>query len=167
MKTRFLSAALFTLCISHTYALDIVLPDGYKYENIQIKEKTDLGIRVGHETGVSFIDYLSLSPQDQYTFGYDSAKYNFQKSALSMSQTSKPVAIYGYSTPRPTPAVTPRPSQSPDQTSRGYVSRSSSAYSSSPRTASSSGQCAATTKKGYRCSRKAGSGSSYCWQHSS
>jgi hypothetical protein len=28
-----------------------------------------------------------------------------------------------------------------------------------------SGQCAATTKKGARCKRKAASGSSYCWQH--
>ena len=27
------------------------------------------------------------------------------------------------------------------------------------------GQCAATTKKGRRCSRKAAAGSIYCWQH--
>ena len=27
------------------------------------------------------------------------------------------------------------------------------------------GQCAATTKKGTRCSRKAKAGSAYCWQH--
>ena len=30
---------------------------------------------------------------------------------------------------------------------------------------SSNGQCAATTKKGTRCSRKAATGSIYCWQH--
>ena len=30
---------------------------------------------------------------------------------------------------------------------------------------SSGGQCAATTKKGTRCSRKAAAGSIYCWQH--
>jgi hypothetical protein len=30
---------------------------------------------------------------------------------------------------------------------------------------SSSGRCAATTKKGTRCKRKAKAGSSYCWQH--
>ena len=29
----------------------------------------------------------------------------------------------------------------------------------------SSGQCAATTKRGTRCKRKASAGSSYCWQH--
>lgn len=30
---------------------------------------------------------------------------------------------------------------------------------------SESSQCAATTKKGTRCKRKAAAGSSYCWQH--
>lgn len=37
--------------------------------------------------------------------------------------------------------------------------KSSSSYSSS------GGQCAARTKKGTRCSRKASAGSIYCWQH--
>ncbi len=41
-------------------------------------------------------------------------------------------------------------------------SRSTSVKSSKP--ASYSGQCSATTKKGYRCSRKSRSGG-YCWQH--
>jgi hypothetical protein len=35
----------------------------------------------------------------------------------------------------------------------------------STRSAPASSQCAATTKKGTRCKRKAASGSSYCWQH--
>lgn len=45
----------------------------------------------------------------------------------------------------------------------GYASYSAS--SGSRKTSSSySGQCQATTKKGYQCSRKARSGG-YCWQH--
>jgi hypothetical protein len=51
-------------------------------------------------------------------------------------------------------------------------SRSSSTASSSTSNSSSSrsdeastAQCAATTKSGKQCSRKAGAGSSYCWQH--
>ena len=36
---------------------------------------------------------------------------------------------------------------------------------SSTQRGSYGGQCAATTKKGTRCSRKAASGSIYCWQH--
>lgn len=36
---------------------------------------------------------------------------------------------------------------------------------SSPRPATSSGRCQATTQKGTQCSRKAQAGSSYCWQH--
>lgn len=35
----------------------------------------------------------------------------------------------------------------------------------SPSSATKSNQCAATTKKGTHCKRKASSGSSYCWQH--
>ncbi|MBR5729593.1 MAG: hypothetical protein IKX61_05220 [Prevotella sp.] len=35
----------------------------------------------------------------------------------------------------------------------------------SPSKGSYSGQCAATTKKGNRCSRQASAGSIYCWQH--
>ena len=41
----------------------------------------------------------------------------------------------------------------------------SASRSSSTRSRISSGQCAATTKKGYRCSRRASAGSAYCWQH--
>lgn len=37
--------------------------------------------------------------------------------------------------------------------------------SSNTTTTTSSSQCIATTKAGSRCSRKAASGSSYCWQH--
>ena len=39
------------------------------------------------------------------------------------------------------------------------------ALKSSSSRSSYGGQCAATTKKGNRCSRKAASGSIYCWQH--
>lgn len=65
-----------------------------------------------------------------------------------------------------------------DYTSRGYTSRDfgTSRYtppattttipSPSTRSVSSSGgQCVATTKKGYRCSRSASPGSSTCYQH--
>lgn len=46
----------------------------------------------------------------------------------------------------------------------GKVSaKPSKAATSSSR--SSGGQCAAITKKGTRCSRKASAGSRYCWQH--
>ncbi len=49
------------------------------------------------------------------------------------------------------------------------TTRSKSAKSTNKTSSSSSrstgGQCAATTKKGTRCSRKASAGSIYCWQH--
>jgi len=47
--------------------------------------------------------------------------------------------------------------------SRAYNGGSTSGGSSISGAARS--QCAATTQKGYRCSRLAGAGSSYCWQH--
>ncbi|MDE6860908.1 MAG: hypothetical protein K2J65_10915 [Duncaniella sp.] len=50
------------------------------------------------------------------------------------------------------------------QSSNGNVR--SQAYSTSKSTKQSGWrQCAATTKKGTRCSRQAKAGSSYCWQH--
>lgn len=65
-----------------------------------------------------------------------------------------------------------------DYASRGYADRNyrTSPYTpqsltsdttprTSPSSSSGGGQCAATTKKGYRCSRSASSGSSYCFQH--
>ena len=44
-------------------------------------------------------------------------------------------------------------------------SASAVAFKSNSSCNSYGGQCAATTKKGNRCSRKAESGSIYCWQH--
>lgn len=43
--------------------------------------------------------------------------------------------------------------------------RSTTPSTSKPAATTSSSQCRATTKAGSRCSRKASSGSSYCWQH--
>lgn len=43
--------------------------------------------------------------------------------------------------------------------------RSTTPSSSKPAATTSTSQCRATTKAGSRCSRKAASGSSYCWQH--
>lgn len=46
---------------------------------------------------------------------------------------------------------------------QSFSSNNKTSVKSSPAT-SYSGQCGATTKKGYRCSRKSRSGG-YCWQH--
>ena len=75
-----------------------------------------------------------------------------------------------------TPATPPSDSiASRDYASRGYTSRdyttprytTPSTVSSTPSRPATSGggQCAAITKKGYRCSRNASPGSSYCYQH--
>lgn len=51
----------------------------------------------------------------------------------------------------------------------GTVTKATTSYSkkksNSKSTKSYGGQCAATTKKGTRCSRTASPGSRYCWQH--
>jgi hypothetical protein len=44
--------------------------------------------------------------------------------------------------------------------------KASPTETSNPPASTASSQCRATTKAGSRCSRKAASGSSYCWQHS-
>jgi hypothetical protein len=58
----------------------------------------------------------------------------------------------------PVVSVLDRPHTAPPGTSSSWTNPSSS--SSSPRQ-----QCAAITKKGKRCTRKAAPGSRYCWQH--
>ena len=47
----------------------------------------------------------------------------------------------------------------------GTSTRTSNKKSSSTSSRSLGGQCAARTKKGTRCSRRASAGSIYCWQH--
>lgn len=47
----------------------------------------------------------------------------------------------------------------------GTSTRTSTKKSSSTSSRSIGGQCAARTKKGTRCSRRASAGSIYCWQH--
>lgn len=47
----------------------------------------------------------------------------------------------------------------------GTTTRTSTKKSSSTSSRSIGGQCAARTKKGTRCSRRASTGSIYCWQH--
>lgn len=143
-------------------AMDITLRDGSQYSKIQLLEKTDFGIRIAHSSGVRFVDYLSMSPQDQFTFGYDEVTYKSQRSRLSETRTSLPQATGA-------PAyVMPVPSATPSDSSRGYAPKYSSLQASETppnSAAASSGQCAGMTKKGYRCSRRARAGSAYCWQH--
>ena len=53
----------------------------------------------------------------------------------------------------------------PEPNSEGKADSGQSSDSADAKSSYVSSRCAATTKKGTRCKRKASKGSSYCWQH--
>lgn len=158
-------AALLLAVCTTCPALDIRLENGSSYTNIRLREKTPMGIRVQHDTGLSFFDYLSMKEVDRITFGYEEGPYNAAKAKLGLQATATPVPIPAPVLPRSTPVPVPTPT-----TTRGFAPKYvAPAATPEPTrttvTSSYSGRCSATTKKGYRCSRSAESGRAYCWQH--
>lgn len=149
------AAILLALCCT-CQALDLTMESGMVYTNIRLREKAPMGIRIQHDTGLSFLDYLTLSAPDRLTFGYEEATYN---AALAKLGQTAGVALTS-ARPAPVPAST---------TSRGFAPKfvAPAATPSPAQTTSSisSGRCSATTKKGYQCSRAAQAGRSYCYQH--
>jgi len=188
MKTQALVAvlcvALFTgICLGY----DITTRDGKVYKEIRLREKTALGIRIAHEGGVVFLDYSQIPVPDLWTFGYVEADYTAAKNPVP---SGRPARLYQSTRTSPSDAeiqfeqALAKEARKADAANGrppigtttllsrpgGTAGSSSSGGRSAPSGGSSvssaaRGQCAATTKKGYRCSRMAAAGSSYCWQH--
>lgn len=164
---------IFTLAaVLATSAYDLQTRDGKVYKEIRLREKTALGIRIAHEGGVAFIDYSQIPVPDLWTFGYVEADYI---AAKNPPPTGRPVRLYQstqtsssdaeVANSRPpigTNTLLSRPSRSAGSGSSGGGGASSGGSSTSGAARS---QCAATTQKGYRCSRLSGAGSAFCWQH--
>ncbi len=100
-------ALLFLLLLPCATARDLVLTDGTILKNIRLREKTDSGIRVQHEAGLTFIDYLRLPEPERSLWGYEVAKYR-QPRQGTISQTE--------ATPSPTPALPESPRERPYRT---------------------------------------------------
>ena len=128
-------------------AEDLKLLDGTVLREIRLREKTDLGIRVLHESGLSFVDYRRLPVPVAQTWGYEEAQYQaaYEAQGAELRQS-------GASAPAPSaPAASP--------------SADSAAAAPAGTPSNGRSQCAATTKKGTRCKRKAQAGREYCYQH--
>ncbi len=128
---------LFLLLVSSAVASDLVLTDGTVLKTIRLREKTDLGLRLQHDGGLSFIDYARIPEPAATVWGYEEAKYRqAQQSALKPSDAAPDAAS------APANAVADSPRSRPYRT-----------------------QCQGMTKKGRQCSRTAGAGQSTCYQH--
>lgn len=159
---------------------DIQTVDGKRYIEIRLKSKTDLGIQIAHSAGECFLDYTTILEPNRTTFGYDQRAYEIAKGDVAQ-RVSEPdpgrrVNYIGAGRERPktaAPARLAKPSRLYRSPSQGFDAssnrtgnyqpirfRGTSANGSASRT-----QCAATTKKGYRCSRMSEPGRAYCWQH--
>jgi hypothetical protein len=152
---KYLCALL--LCIglaSQVFAYDLVLTDGRTLKGIKLRSMDALGVTLIHEGGGDYVDYLSMSEPDRVTFGYVQSRYDAAIEVLKNKRSA-------YAADEATAKTAARTTQNtPPVSAPAY----SAPAASTPR-AASSGQCAATTKKGTRCSRNAAAGSSYCWQH--
>lgn len=143
-------------------AYDLALRDGTVLHDIRLRDKSPLGILVLHQNGVTFVDYSKIPVPDLYTFGFDEALYKAALPASGKVEQSPAQPVPSYRPERlyrtnPAPATpTPAPAAS---TIRTLSTLAASAVNASR------SQCAATTKKGYRCSRMAQAGRSYCYQH--
>lgn len=146
-------SAVILVAASIAFGLDLNLTDGSNLADIRLRTKTDRGITVAHRGGVAFVDYKQMRSADALTFGFDQSRYDPSTAQTQPSRTDQPPVVI-----RPARLYTPLPA-TPAPPAAHVVS------TPSPRPASTRTQCAATTKKGYRCTRMAAAGSSYCWQH--
>lgn len=192
MKVHTCSVLLATLALATASAYDLTTRGGRVYKDIRLREKADLGIRFAHEGGVAWLDYSEIPVPDLWTFGFMEDRYAAAVATKKANEgavpnapqgleptpeavdpfaSSRPTRLYRSTStaPRPMP-LSSAPATSPTQpTPPTPQPRATEPRPFSPSISSSSSthrsQCAATTKKGYRCSRLAAAGSSYCWQH--
>lgn len=142
-----LSIAAFACCLTAS-AYDLKLTNGRVLADIRLRviEPTGIIVRVGES--MEFVDYAHMAEEDKLTFGFVQSKY--EAAAAKPAPTTQAAAPTS-----PTPAVTPAPKPPAPRTTQTTATPAPT----------SSGQCAATTKKGTRCSRRASAGSIYCYQH--
>lgn len=150
---------IFLLFSGTAHALDLTLSDGTVLKDVQLRGKTDLGIRVQHQDGMIFIDYSRISPSELQTWGFEEAKYRVASAAA-------PAPARAQASPSPPPKPSPSATPAPEPTASPAV-KTERADTAAKSTKSQAGakQCAAITKKGTRCTRDAQSGRDYCYQH--
>lgn len=179
MKPYHLATAILLLSVAVS-AYDLETRDGRVFKEIRLREKTPLGIRIAHEKGVTWLDYSEIPVPHLWTFGFNEEEYNAAKTIVPIAAVSakaapmrSPRLYQAPATPqmeRPPIGTTTalsqpsRPVGTGGSTSYTRATASSPSKSSGSLSGTSRGQCAAITKKGYRCSRMASTGS-YCWQH--
>jgi len=178
MKPYYLATAIL-LSLVAVSAYDLETRDGRVFKEIRLREKTPLGIKIAHENGVTWLDYSEIPVPHLWTFGFNEAEYNAAKTIAPIAAApTRPTRLYqapaAPQVERPPIGTTTALSQPARPVGGGGGTSYTRSSSSSSRTSGQStsgtlsetsrGQCAAITKKGYRCSRMA-SGGSYCWQH--
>ncbi|MBE2180489.1 MAG: hypothetical protein IAE97_08460 [Chthoniobacterales bacterium] len=141
------------------HAIDLTLTNGTVLRDVQLRGKTDLGIRVQHKDGMVFIDYAKIDPSELQTWGFEETKYQAASAAASSRARAEPAPSTSPK-PTPSPSPTPEPTASPEVTAE----RTDTA-AKGKKSQGDAKQCAAITKKGTRCTRDAQPGREYCYQH--
>ncbi len=141
------------------HAIDLTLTNGTVLKDVQLRGKTDLGIRVQHKGGMVFIDYAKIDPSELQTWGFEDAKYQAASAAASSRARAEPTA-----SPSPKPSPSPSPTPEPTASPAAKTERTDTAEKGK-KSQGETKQCAAITKKGTRCTRDAQPGRDYCYQH--
>ena len=102
-------------------AIDLTLSDGTVLKDVQLRGKTDLGIRVKHSEGMIFIDYSRIDPSELQTWGFEEAKYRVASAAASSPTRAQ-------SLPFPAPQTKSIPKAQPDAGAQGIPGRQDGAH---------------------------------------
>lgn len=135
--------------------------NGIGSQTIKVKHAKTFSIR--KDKRVSWAKYQIGNGQVTFSSSANRTKYNRTCDFILINNVGTPVDTLhviqaGIISTKTTQKVSTIPSSTKTTSSSTRTTRKSSSDSYG-------GQCAATTKKGRRCSRQASSGSIYCWQH--
>ncbi len=70
-----LGIALTILLAGEIAARDLKTTTGEVYHNFAVTKKEPTGLRIAHDDGVAFVDFILLSDEEKKEFGYDAAAY--------------------------------------------------------------------------------------------
>ena len=70
-----LCVALSVLLAGEIAARDLKTTTGEVYHNFAVTKKEPTGLRIAHDDGVAFVDFILLSEAEKKEFGFDAAAY--------------------------------------------------------------------------------------------
>jgi hypothetical protein len=110
MKTLnvWLALTMFAAFPGSLGARDLMTKGGDIFRNITIVKKDALGVRIAHDDGFAFVDFMNLNEADQKEFGYDPAAYTvviLERAATEKRQRERALAAQKIAGTKPAPTV--------------------------------------------------------------